>query len=43
MNLGFTNVFIVTDESQIPKDLRHDRVFVFVDDYGCVQRVPSVG
>lgn len=43
MNLGFERVLIVTDESQIPKDLRHDRVFIFIDENGLVKRIPSVG
>jgi hypothetical protein len=42
-SIGYKQVFVVTDGSKITKDLRYDRVCVFVDEDGKVAHVPKPG
>jgi len=40
---GYNQVFIITDGSKVSRDLRYDRVCVFVDKNGKVSHVPRTG
>ncbi|UJR08447.1 hypothetical protein I4U23_012717 [Adineta vaga] len=40
---GLKDVIIVTDRSKISKDIRYDRVCIYVDQNGTVADVPSTG
>jgi hypothetical protein len=41
--IGFKQVFVVTDDTQVSKDLRYDRVCIYVDSEGKVAHVPRTG
>jgi hypothetical protein len=41
--LGFGQVFVVTNETKLSKDVRYDRVCVFVDKAGKVAHAPRAG
>ncbi|CAF1211211.1 unnamed protein product [Adineta steineri] len=40
---GLEEVFVVTKDTHVSKDLRYDRVCVYVDDYGIVSQIPRNG
>ncbi|CAF1130392.1 unnamed protein product [Adineta steineri] len=40
---GLEEVFVATKDTHVSKDLRYDRVCVYVDDYGIVSQIPRNG
>ena len=41
--LGLSEVFVVTERSKLSKDMRYDRVCIYVDKEGKVLHVPRTG
>ncbi|CAF1059462.1 unnamed protein product [Adineta ricciae] len=40
---GLAEVFVVTDRSKVSKDIRYDRVCIYVNEKGKVARIPTTG